>query len=96
MRFDWDPDKDQANRRKHGLGFDDAKELFTSGADYLELADETHSDAEERFLAIGPIRRGVILVVWTARDEDAIRFISARKATKGEVEMFRRYMEGEP
>jgi hypothetical protein len=95
VRFDWDPAKDAANKRAHGLGFEEAKQLFTSGEDYLELADERHSDAEERFIAIGPIVRGIILVVWTERAEDAVRIISARFATKREVELFRRYMENE-
>ncbi|HKE13680.1 MAG TPA: BrnT family toxin [Kofleriaceae bacterium] len=54
--FDWDPTKDEANRRRHGLSFDDAKELFASANDYLELFDESHSDEEERFIAIGPDR----------------------------------------
>jgi len=33
---------------------------------------------EDRFISIGPIRRGIVLVVWTERDEDTIRLISAR------------------
>jgi uncharacterized DUF497 family protein len=48
------------------------------------LFDEAHSVDEERFIAIGPISRGVVLVVWTEQDEDTIRIISARRATKRE------------
>lgn len=93
MWFEWDPAKDEANRHKHGLGFEEAKQLFISGADYLELADEAHSDVEERFIAIGPIERGVVLVVWTERSEDTIRIISARFAMKSEIERYRFYLE---
>lgn len=96
MRFEWDPAKNQANQRKHRLGFDEAIQLFASGVEYLELLDETHSDTEERFIAIGPICRGVILVVWTEREEDTIRIISARPATTCEVAVYQRYLEGEP
>ena len=70
MRFEWDPAKETANRRKHGLGFEEAKELFTSGVHYLELFDDSHSVDEDRFIAIGPIGRNVVLVVWTERVED--------------------------
>ena len=56
VRFEWDPTKAEANRQKHGLSFHDAKELFTSGTDFLEIYDEEHSEEENRFIAIGPIR----------------------------------------
>lgn len=50
---------------------------------------EAHSDEEDRFIAIGAIRRGVVLVVWTEQvsgddEECATRIISARWATKRE------------
>ena len=93
MRFEWDDAKSKANRRKHGLDFDEASELFLSGVDYLEIFDEAHSDSEERFMAIGPIRGGVVIVVWTERPEDTIRIISARWATEGETERYRRATE---
>ena len=67
--------------------------MFTSGADYLELFDEAHSDEEDRFIAIGPISRGLVLVVWTEREEDVIRIISARWATRSERCRYNSYME---
>jgi uncharacterized DUF497 family protein len=70
VRFEWDPHKDQANQKKHGLSFDQAVELFTGDKDYLEIYDEGHSDEEDRFLAIGPIRGGVVVVVYTGLRED--------------------------
>jgi uncharacterized protein len=88
MRFEWDPSKDRANRRKHGLGFDEVQELFTSGVDYLEIFDETHSDEEERFIAVGPVQRGIVVVVWVERVEDVVRIISARFATPNERALF--------
>lgn len=87
------PDKDAANYQKHGLRFSDVQELFTTGTEYLELFDDRHSDTEERFIAIGPISRGLVVVVWTEREEDTIRIISARFATKNERRMFREAME---
>lgn len=63
MPFEWDDAKDKANRERHGLSLEEVVELFTSGVDFLDLYDESHSDQEDRFIAIGPIRSGVVLVV---------------------------------
>ena len=93
VSFDWDPEKEADNREKHGVGFDEAVELLRSDTDYLEIYDEAHSYVEERFIAIGPISRGIILVVWTERLEETIRIISARWATKRERGLYRRYAE---
>ena len=94
MLFEWDPNKDKVNREKHGLSFDEVAELFTSGTDFLEIYDEQHSDEEDRFIAIGPIRAGIVVVIYTERQDDVIRIVSARKATKKEVQLFRQYHGG--
>jgi len=94
VKFVWDPEKDEANRRKHGLGFEEARDLFTSGVDYLEIFDDEHSEQEERFIAIGPIKRGIIVVVWTEWEGDDVRIISARVASANECELFHRHMGG--
>jgi uncharacterized DUF497 family protein len=60
--FEWDPDEDKANREEHGFSFDEVTELFTSGTDFLEIFDEDHSDEEDRFVAIGSIRAGLVVV----------------------------------
>ncbi len=54
VHFSWDPAKAESNVRKHGVSFEEASELFTSGVDYLEIFDDAHSESEERFIAIGP------------------------------------------
>ena len=92
VHFEWDSAKSDANKKKHGVTFAEAQRLFESGEDYLELFDESHSDEEERFIAIGPIKRGIALVVWTERSEDVVRIISARLATKSESALYRSYM----
>ncbi len=92
--FEWDFAKEEANKEKHGLSFDEASELFASGTDFLEIYDEEHSDDEDRFIAIGPIQAGIVVVVYTERPDDVIRIVSARKATEKEVQLFRRYHGG--
>lgn len=91
--IEWDEAKDLANQEKHGVSFEEASALFSSGVDYLEVFDEQHSIDEERFIAIGPIRRGVVLVIWTEREEEVTRIISARWATKREHAVYRSFIE---
>jgi hypothetical protein len=92
-KVEWDPRKDLANQAKHGISFREASVLFTSGEDYLELFDAAHSVEEDRFVAIGPITRGLMLVVWTERDDDVVRIIRARRATPPERRRYHQNME---
>jgi len=71
--------------------FTEAKELFTSKVDFLEIYDDANSQQEDRYVAIGPLRRGIILVVYTERSENTMRILSARSATKRETELYRQY-----
>ncbi|MBI2932141.1 MAG: BrnT family toxin [Planctomycetes bacterium] len=90
-RFEWDPRKDRANRRKHGVSFSEARTVFfDEGA--LMTADPDHSDEEDRFLIIGfSIQARVLLVCFCERrDGDVIRIISARRATKRERRLYGR------
>lgn len=94
VRFAWDEAKNKANQQRHGVSFEEARELFVSGSDYLEIYDQTHSELEERFIAVGPIRRGLVVIVWTERDDETVRIISARWATRDEQARYRLSMEG--
>jgi uncharacterized DUF497 family protein len=95
-RVEWDEAKNVSSQAKHGVTFEQASALFAAGNDYLEILDAAHTNEEDRFIAIGPIALGVVLVVWTERDEDVIRIISARWATKGERTKYLEYMERQP
>jgi uncharacterized protein len=91
MRYEWDPEKDRSNARKPGVMFGDAISVF--GDDRALTIEEPHPD-EERYVTIGIDAFGrVLLVVYTWRSEDAVRLISARKATPREREQ---YTQGEP
>lgn len=81
VRFEWDPKKAAANLAKHGVSFDEAKTAFDDelGAYYPDTLDE------QRFILIGYSQRQRLLYVVHAEvTADAIRIISARKATKRE------------
>ncbi len=91
-RIEWDEAKSAANKKKHGVSFREAQELFVSGVEYLELLDRAHSVDEDRYIAIGPVASGVLFVVFTERDEgDVVRIISARPADRREVALYRKY-----
>jgi hypothetical protein len=78
VRFEWDPRKARANRTKHGVAFADAVGAFEDDR-ALTIRDE--SPDEERWLTTGADFLGRVLVIcYTIRGE-AIRLISARKAT---------------
>lgn len=92
MRITWDEAKSAANRQKHGVSFEEAQELLLSEDEHLVIFDEEHSIDEDRFISIGPIRRGLVLVVWTERDADLLRIISARWATPNERRLFHSHL----
>ena len=93
VRFEWDPNKAKANWENHRVSFDEVTQLFTSGIDFLEIFDESHSDDEERFIAIGRVGGEIVVVVYTERQEDVIRIVTARGASTREVALFHRYYE---
>ena len=89
IKFEWDDNKNQANIEKHGISFEEAASVFQDeGA--LIIADEEHSESEERFILIGFSFRANLLVVCHCYREknSAIRIISARKADKKERQKY--------
>lgn len=91
LRFEWDENKNQINKKKHGLSFETAREVFFGEAAIL-FDDPDHSANEERFLIIGMIRSSKICIVSHCyRDSgNVIRLISAREATKKERQVYLR------
>ena len=92
MQFEWDEQKNQSNYRKHGFSFEDVLSAFEDEHAIL-FDDPEHSDLEDRFILIGMSSTvSVCTVCHCYRQSDTvIRIISARKATKKEVE---RYVRG--
>ena len=85
LRFEWNSDKALANRRKHGVSFEEALTVFADSAAKL-IADPDHSVAEDRFILLGlsqGMRLLVVVHVYRQRSQ-AVRIISARKATASE------------
>lgn len=86
IEFEWDERKSRANKRKHGISFDEAQTVFLD-ENALRYNDPDHSRDEDRFIMLGlSIRLRVLIVCHCYRSDDmVIRIISARKATKSEA-----------
>jgi hypothetical protein len=83
--FEWDPNKNIANQKKHKISFEEAQTVFLD-ENALLINDPDHSIEEERFILLGFSRRANLLIVCHCyrQSESIIRIISARKATRAE------------
>lgn len=91
MRFEWDPYKDAANQEKHGVAFDEAREVFDDPL-HLSILDRRFTYFEERWITVGQSGARHVLVVahlfFDQQDEEVIRIISAREATAREKRQY--------
>jgi uncharacterized DUF497 family protein len=85
MRFEWDAIKEKANRRKHGISFDEAQTVFFD-EHAIQFFDPDHSDDEDRFIMLGmSFKLRVIVACHCFREsETVVRLFSARRADKSE------------
>jgi uncharacterized DUF497 family protein len=90
--FSWDAQKAITNYEKHGVPFEEASTVF-GDPDALDWEDIQHSRSERRFKRVGiSIDGRVLMVVYTIRrirhDEETVRIISARQASRKEREAY--------
>ena len=84
MKFDYDKRKSNANKKKHGIDFDEAQLLWDDK--YLaKLPSKQNVVEETRFLHIGLIGAIHWTAITTHRDPNLIRIISVRRSRKQEV-----------
>ncbi len=81
--FEWDDNKNESNKKKHGIDFNDAKEVFKDKDSKIEDVDLRKDYDEERRKIVGKIKKIIIAVIYTFRGI-AIRIISARSASRKE------------
>lgn len=87
MRFEWDRNKNNLNIEKHGLDFEDAKELFVNGT-LWRIEDNRIEYKEVRFVGFGYVCHRLMNIVFTKRGSNIIRIISFRKANQREVNFY--------
>jgi len=86
MHYEWDETKRRTNLRKHGVDFADAVGVLEDPAG---RTIEDDADGEMRCITLGCDFIGrVLYVVWTERNAETIRLISARKASPGEARQY--------
>ena len=81
--FEWHRRKARANKRKHGVSFEEAAGAFDDPFS-LTIPDPEHSFEEDRFVLIGRTAGNQIVVVVRTLRGETIRLISARPATPTE------------
>lgn len=86
MRFEWDEKKNQANHARHGMDFNQARQISA-----LIVEPDVREDyQEERWVGFGLVGSTVVAVVFTLPSKDVIRILSLRKAAKNEQESYYR------
>ena len=84
MKFEWNPNKSESNRRKHGIDFEAAKALWL---DDNRVEIYAPHPVEDRMILIAKHLDKIWAAMYTAR-EDIIRIISVRRARKREVDLY--------
>jgi uncharacterized protein len=90
INFEWDENKNEQNRKKHGVWFEEAQQVFDDPNAILYFDKDHSTSKEERFILLGLSSNvRVLVVVHCERDHGkSIRIISARKATKKEIKNY--------
>lgn len=83
MKFEWDDNKNVENIRKHGIDFRDVVDMFEYPM--LTQLDTRRDYGEDRWIGVGLLKQVVAVTVFLEwEDEETLRIISARKATRHE------------
>lgn len=87
-RFVWNGQKASDNKKKHGVSFEIASEVFNDVA-MLEEYDAEHSSRnEERYDIIGMTGGDLVLFVVAVEQNNLTRIISARRANNIERSLY--------
>jgi uncharacterized protein len=87
VRFEWDPQKAEANLGTHGVSFAEAVTVLED--DFALTREDPDADDEVRFVTLGlSSLANLLVVVYVYRGPDIIRVISAWKANKRQREAY--------
>lgn len=84
MIFEWDQDKNESNRKKHGIDFETARNIWL---DDNRVEIEAPYPIENRWIVIGNMAGKIWVAVYTIRNS-TIRIISVRRARTKEVKLY--------
>jgi uncharacterized DUF497 family protein len=91
--FEWDPEKEKMNKKKHNISFEEAATVFHD-PNAITIFDEDHTEKEERWITIGISSSGKLIIVChtyyeISEDTIVLRMYSARKTTVSENKQYR-------
>lgn len=89
MNFEWDDNKNQQNKAKHGIDFQVVKDVFLD-PNRINAEDNRIDYGEKRWITIGNAFNLTLVLVYTLRNS-TIRIISARVASKKERDNYNRF-----
>ena len=90
MRYEWDPDKAEANRKAHGVSFADAVSVLED--EFALTREDPDAEGEQRLVTLGADAEGhLLVVVYTYREPDVTRLISAWKTNKTQRTQYENY-----
>ena len=81
--FEWDEEKNRRNKKKHAVSFERARAVFEDRGAW-DFLDDREEYGEDRWMTVGMVSAEFLAVVYTQREE-RIRIISARRATREEI-----------
>ncbi|MCU0303056.1 MAG: BrnT family toxin [Thermoanaerobaculales bacterium] len=89
LGFEWDEAKAEANRRRHGVTFEEARTAFND-EHAMRYFDPDHSEDEDHFILLGlSVKLRAVVVCHCFRQaETSIRIISARRANRAEEAVY--------
>ncbi len=85
IEFEYDAEKSRSNMKKHGISFEDAKQLWF----VVNVGLAANEDPEKRYLIVGELQGKLFTCVFTYRG-NKVRLISARRSRESEE---RKYYE---
>lgn len=86
MKFEWNPRKSSANKKKHGVSFEEAMNIWKDV--HIDVKNIAKSESEFRSATLGIINGKIYVAIWTKRNS-TLRLITVRKARKNEEKIFK-------
>ncbi len=88
IAVEWDPTKNKKNIIKHGISFEEAQTVFYDDK-AVEFYNDNNATEEDRFLLLGTsFKLRLLLICYCERENNKLRIITARKATKTEAKEY--------
>lgn len=86
--YTWDPNKSEANKKKHGISFEDARDSIFEGKNILATGI-AYDGTENRYAVIGKFGGKYYVGIFSMTEKGVVRIISVRRARREEEDQAR-------